>query len=101
MDHVETPRCPLCDGPWLCRTKVHDLILDSREFPKVARAGKQIELTITEFRLLGFLMGHPGRPLTRTDIVQGVWKQKYDGLTNNVDVYVCSLRRKLDRGYEH
>ena len=46
-------------------------------------------------------MRHAGQPVTRTAIVEQVWKLDFDGLTNIVEVYINYLRRKVDTGYEH
>ncbi len=42
------------------------------------------------------MMRNPGRPLSRTMIVEHVWDMDYDGLTNIVDVYIRHLRGKID-----
>lgn len=79
--------------------KVGDLELD-RVVHKVKRAGKSIELTSKEFSLLEYLMSNAGRVLSRTMIVEHVWDQSFEGLTNIVDVYVRQLRKKIDEGCE-
>jgi two-component system copper resistance phosphate regulon response regulator CusR len=62
----------------------------------VSRAGQRIELTPKEYALLDYLASHPGRVLSRTMIVEHVWDQSFEGLTNIVDVYVRHLRAKID-----
>jgi DNA-binding response OmpR family regulator len=62
----------------------------------VSRAGRRIELTAKEYALLDYLAAHPGRVLSRTMIVEHVWDQSFEGLTNIVDVYVRHLRSKVD-----
>jgi two-component system OmpR family response regulator len=52
----------------------------------------------TEFRLLEFMMRHPGQVLTRTMLLERVWDFNFDPTTNVVDVHVSRLRRKLDAG---
>jgi two-component system copper resistance phosphate regulon response regulator CusR len=79
--------------------KVGDLELD-RVVHKVKRSGKSIELTAKEFSLLEYLMVNAGRVLSRTMIIEHVWDQSFEGLTNIVDVYVRQLRKKIDEGYE-
>ena len=64
----------------------------------VRRAGQPIELLPTEFRLLEFMMRHPGQVLTRTMLLERVWDFNFDPTTNVVDVHVSRLRRKLDSG---
>lgn len=66
----------------------------------VRRAGKRIELSPTEFALLEYLMLHAGRALSRSMIVERVWDQSFEGMTNIVDVYIGHLRRKIDEGHE-
>jgi DNA-binding response OmpR family regulator len=63
---------------------------------QVTRAGQRIDLTPKEYALLDYLASHPGRVLSRTMIVEHVWDQSFEGLTNIVDVYVRHLRAKVD-----
>jgi two-component system copper resistance phosphate regulon response regulator CusR len=65
----------------------------------VKRAGKRIDLTSKEYALLEYLMSNPGRALSRTMIIEHVWDQSFDGVTNIVDVYVRHLRGKIDAGH--
>jgi two-component system OmpR family response regulator len=55
-----------------------------------------IPLTNKEFRLLELLMRRPGHVMTRTMIADSLWDYDYPNLTNVIDVYIASLRRKLD-----
>jgi DNA-binding response OmpR family regulator len=66
----------------------------------VQRGGHAIELSPKEFALLEFLMRHAGQPVTRSAIVEQVWKLNIDTMTNVVDVYINYLRRKVDTGYD-
>jgi len=75
--------------------RVADLELD-RLTHVVKRAGKRIELTAKEFSLLEYLMANVGRVFSRTMIIEHVWDQSFQGLTNIVDVYVRHLRAKVD-----
>ena len=79
---------------------VADLALD-RVDHTVKRSGHNIELSPKEFALLEFLMRQAGQPVTRTSIVEQVWKLNFDTMTNEVDVYINYLRRKVDTGYDH
>jgi len=79
--------------------EVADLILDKNTH-ELARAGKPIELTPTEFALIEYLMRNPNRVLSRTMIEERVWGYQHDPLTNVVDVYIGRLRQKVDRGFE-
>jgi two-component system copper resistance phosphate regulon response regulator CusR len=75
--------------------RVGDLEVD-RLSQQVKRAGKRIELTPKEYALLEYLAANPGRVFSRTMIIEHVWDQSFEGLTNIVDVYVRHLRSKVD-----
>ena len=60
------------------------------------RAGTEVQLTPKEFALLEFFFRHPGRVLTRSQIIEAVWDFAYDGGSNVVDQYVKYLRGKID-----
>ncbi len=77
------------------RLQVGNLALDCIR-RKVTRDGQNIELAPKEFGILEYMMRNPGRPLSRTMIVEHVWDMDYDGLTNIVDVYIRHLRSKID-----
>jgi DNA-binding response OmpR family regulator len=66
---------------------------------QVRRAGQRIELTAKEYGVLEYLLSSPGRVFSRTMILEHVWDQSFEGVTNIVDVYVRYLRRKLDDPY--
>ncbi len=68
---------------------------------QVKRDGKRIELSPKEYSLLEYLFLHPGRVLSRSMIVEKIWDQSFEGLTNIVDVYIGHLRRKVDEGHDH
>jgi two-component system, OmpR family, response regulator len=72
-----------------------DLELDEARWT-AARGGVPVELSPTEFRLLAFLMRHPGRVLTRAQLLEHVWGWDYGGQSQIVETYVSYLRRKLD-----
>lgn len=78
--------------------RVGDLEID-RLAQTVRRAGKKIELTAKEYSLLEYLATNPGRVFSRTMIIEHVWDQSFQGLTNIVDVYVRHLRAKVDDAY--
>ncbi len=75
--------------------RVGDLEVD-RLSQQVKRAGRRIELTAKEYALLEYLATNPGRVFSRTMIIEHVWDQSFEGLTNIVDVYVRHLRSKVD-----
>jgi len=76
-----------------------DLMVDllTRE---VKRGGEDVELQPREFSLLEYLMRNRGRVLSKTMILEHVWDYSFDPQTNVVDVLVCRLRNKVDRGFE-
>jgi len=79
--------------------QIDDLKLD-RLSHTVQRAGRSIDLSPKEFALLEFLMMHRGQAVSRSAIVEQVWKLNFDTMTNVVDVYINYLRRKIDFGFD-
>lgn len=79
--------------------RIADLEID-RVAHQVRRQGAAVKLTSKEYALLEYLATHAGRVLSRTMIVEHVWDQSFEGLTNIVDVYVRQLRRKVDEPFE-
>ena len=67
----------------------------------VMRAGKQIEVHPTEFRLLEYLMRHAGKIVTRTMLLENVWHFHFDPKTNVVETHISRLRSKVDRDFDH
>jgi two-component system, OmpR family, response regulator len=65
---------------------------------QVRRADRAVALLPREYRLLEYLMRHPGRIITRTMLFEEVWGYRYDPQTNVIDVHVGKLRRKLEEG---
>jgi len=75
------------------------LVLDRRT--QDARVdGERIELTAREFALLEYLARRPQAVVSREELAEHVWDNRYDPTTNVIDVYVQRLRRKIDRGAE-
>ena len=60
------------------------------------RAGQRLDLTAKEQALLVLFLRHPGEVLSRTRIYEQVWDDRYDGLSNTLEVHVMELRRKLE-----
>ena len=79
---------------------VADLTMN-RETREVRRGTAVLTLTAKEYALLEYLMTRPNRPLSRTMILEQVWGQHHDTLTNVVDVYIRYLRNKVDKGFSH
>jgi len=76
-----------------------DLDLD-RETRRVRRGVRDIHLGPTEFRLLEYLLGKPGRVFSRGQLLDGVWGQAAEIDERTVDVHVGRLRKALSRGRE-
>jgi two-component system, OmpR family, phosphate regulon response regulator PhoB len=76
-----------------------DIDLD-REKKRVSRAGRDVDLGPTEYRLLEFLMERPGRVFTREQLLDGVWGNEVYIDERTVDVHVGRLRKALNRGRE-
>src|SRR4249919_3488122 len=76
-----------------------DIELD-REKKRVSRAGREVDLGPTEYRLLEFLMERPGRVFSREQLLDGVWGSEVYIDERTVDVHVGRLRKALNRGRE-
>ena len=77
------------------RLVLHDLELDE-DTHEVLRAGRPVELTRTEFRLLRYLLINSGRVLTRAQILDHVWDYDFGGDASVLETYISYLRRKVD-----
>ncbi len=76
-----------------------DIELD-RERRRVFRAGREIELGPTEFRLIEYLLQNPGRVFSREQLLDGVWGRDNYVDERTVDVHVGRLRKALSRSQE-
>jgi two-component system, OmpR family, response regulator len=76
--------------------EIGDLHVDSST-RMVTRAGHQVELTAREFDVLEVLARNADRLVTRSQLLDAVWHEEYEGSPNIADVYVGYLRRKLER----
>jgi two-component system, OmpR family, copper resistance phosphate regulon response regulator CusR len=63
---------------------------------RAERSGHRLDLTAKEYALLVFFLRHPNEVLSRTRIYEGVWDERYDGVSNTLEVHVMELRRKLE-----
>jgi two-component system OmpR family response regulator len=72
-----------------------DLVLDEDQH-EVTRAGEPIELTPTEFKLLHYLLLNTDRVVSKAQILDRVWQYDFDGRDNVVEIFISSLRRKLE-----
>jgi two-component system OmpR family response regulator len=62
----------------------------------VRRAGRRLDLTEREFRILELLVRHAGRVVTRSMLIERVWDYHFDPQTNIIDQHVSRLRQKLE-----
>jgi two-component system phosphate regulon response regulator PhoB len=77
--------------------KVGDIVLD-REAHRVHRGKSEIKLGPTEFRLLEFMMRHPGRVFSRSQLLDNVWGETIYIDERTVDVHVGRLRKAVNNG---
>ena len=77
------------------RLRFEDLELEE-ETREVTRGGAGIELTVTEFNLLRYLLLNPRRVLTRAQILDHVWDYDFGGDARVLETYISYLRKKLD-----
>jgi two-component system, OmpR family, phosphate regulon response regulator PhoB len=77
--------------------KVGDIVLD-RESHRVYRRKSEIRLGPTEFRLLEFMMQHPGRVFSRSQLLDNVWGETIYIDERTVDVHVGRLRKAVNTG---
>jgi two-component system copper resistance phosphate regulon response regulator CusR len=94
-------RALLRRGPALLPEEIHlsDLRIDTRA-RAVRRAGRLIALTAREYALLEFLARRANQVVTRSEIAEHVWDEKFDPFSNLIEVYVNRLRSKIDEGFE-
>jgi len=81
--------------PESSRLTFEDIELDE-DAHEVMRAGNNVELTATEYRLLRYLMLNPRRVLTRSQLLEHVWEYDFGGDARVLETYVSYLRKKLD-----
>lgn len=60
------------------------------------RAGKLVDLTAQEFKLLAHFVTHPGRTFSRDELLEGAWGYGYEGTARTVDNFVSQLRAKFE-----
>jgi two-component system, OmpR family, response regulator len=72
-----------------------DLVLDTTSF-RAFRAGREVYLSLTEFRLLELLVRNSGRIVSRSEILTTVWGPGRAVTENTLDAFVRLLRRKVD-----
>lgn len=87
--------------PGLAEDKIFvgDIVVD-RVAHRVKRTGREIHLGPTEFRLLEYLMQHPGRVFSREQLLDAVWGSDVYVEARTVDVHIGRLRRALNKDDE-
>ena len=83
--------------PASARLRYRDLELDEERY-QVWRAGTELRLSPTEFRLLRYLLLNAERVLSKQQILDHVWQYDFNGDDNVVETYISYLRRKADAG---
>ena len=81
------------------RLEAGDLELDPGR-REVTRSGQPVELRNREFAVLEYLLSRAGEVVTKREIVEHVWDLNFDGDLNIVEVYVSSLRKKVDGPFD-
>lgn len=84
-------------GPATGILRYQDLEMD-RLRRQVKRAGKLLDFSPREFRLLEFFMLNPERVVSRTTLLEKVWDMSFDPETNVVDAHISNVRKKLEEG---
>lgn len=82
------------------KVKQGELTLDFHKQEAVL-AGKPLNLTTVEFKLLGVLVKEPGRVFSRAQLVEKALGYDYEGFDRTIDVHILYLRRKLEPDPEH
>jgi DNA-binding response OmpR family regulator len=77
--------------------RIGDLTVNPEEY-SVFRRDRRIDLTPREFTLLGYMIQHVGKVVSRKALMQDVWQMPQESSTNVVDVYMKYLRDKIDGG---
>ncbi len=73
------------------------LRLDTRN-NRATVEGQALALTSHEYRVLAYLMHHPGEVISRSDLVEHIYAQDFDRDSNTVEVFIARLRKKLPAG---
>lgn len=66
----------------------------------VSRDGVEIVLRPKEFSILEYMIRNQGIVLSREQLENQIWNYEYSGSSNNIDVYISQLRKKIDSGHE-
>ncbi|MBI2338094.1 response regulator transcription factor [Candidatus Daviesbacteria bacterium] len=81
------------------------IVIDTLEIDPVkrivTRGDKPITLTPKEFSILEYLARNQDKPVTRTQITEHTWDYNFDSFSNVVDVFIATLRKKIDGGHKN
>jgi DNA-binding response OmpR family regulator len=77
--------------------KISDLVMDKVKH-EVTRAGKKIDLTPKEYKLLNTMLVHRGEAMSRKKLIADVWSSDFQESNNELNVHIRYLRRKIDKG---
>jgi two-component system OmpR family response regulator len=86
---------PSWSGGDASRLRYADLVVDL-DTHEAWRGDRPLELTATEFRLLACLAANPRRVMSRSQILDEVWDEGFEGESNIVEIYISYLRKKVD-----
>jgi len=77
----------------------YDTLTIDRVQKTITRADTAIKVSATEYRLLEYLIQNSEVVLSETDLLEHVWDQNYDGISNLVSVYIRYVRNKVDKAF--
>lgn len=79
--------------------EIDDLVVEPNKH-LVQRSGQIIKLTPKEFSILELLLRRKYEVITRTQVIEHVWDYSFESLSNVIDVFIGTLRKKIDKGHE-
>ena len=79
--------------------EVGDLVIHLQEMT-VERAGRALTLTAMEYRLLEYMAHRPRTVLSKSELLEHLYDHNWEKFSNVLEVYISSLRRKLNLGAE-
>jgi DNA-binding response OmpR family regulator len=88
-----------CEPGESAKLSYNDLSLDLRSL-EVTRGETRIPCTSREIAVLEYLLRHPERVVSRTELIDSVWDHELPPESNVVEVFIARLRRKIDRPFE-
>lgn len=77
----------------------YDSLQIDRQNKTITRLGTPIKVSATEYRLLEYLLLNSDVVLSESDLLEHVWDQNYEGLSNLVSVYIRYVRNKIDKAF--